>query len=101
MVCDLYSNLTGRFCQVLLYGFKLVCSIAGAGALIASMAGNDDVRSGLCDHPLSSLRSRFMLQLSYYDILGVTGNASLDEIKKAYRKLALKWHRMFSHDQHN
>jgi len=31
-------------------------------------------------------------QGDYYDVLGVTSTADENEIKKAYRKLALKWH---------
>jgi molecular chaperone DnaJ len=33
-----------------------------------------------------------MSKRDYYDILGVNRNASADEIKKAYRKLAIKFH---------
>ena len=33
-----------------------------------------------------------MAKRDYYEVLGLKKGASLDEIKKAYRKLAVKWH---------
>ncbi|KAK2380656.1 chaperone DnaJ-domain superfamily protein [Trifolium repens] len=30
--------------------------------------------------------------LSYYNILGVSSDSSIDEIRRAYRKLAMQWH---------
>src|SRR6187431_3559882 len=33
-----------------------------------------------------------MSKRDYYDVLGVNRDSSEDEIKKAYRKLAMKWH---------
>ena len=33
-----------------------------------------------------------MAQRTFYDVLGVKKDASADEIKKAFRKLAVKYH---------
>ena len=33
-----------------------------------------------------------MAKRDYYDVLGVNRDASDEEIKKAYRRLAMKWH---------
>jgi DnaJ-class molecular chaperone len=33
-----------------------------------------------------------MSKKSYYDVLGVSENASEKDLKSAYRELALKWH---------
>src|SRR3970282_2103252 len=35
---------------------------------------------------------RHMAQRDYYEVLGVNRDASEDNIRKAYRKLAMKWH---------
>ena len=42
--------------------------------------------------PISLLQVVIMAKKDYYEILGVQKTASEDDVKKAYRKLALKYH---------
>jgi len=44
------------------------------------------------ERKISTLLGRFMQFKDYYEILGVTRGADADEVKRAYRKLARKYH---------
>jgi molecular chaperone DnaJ len=47
---------------------------------------------GACVHDNQVINGYSMTKRDYYEVLGIERNASGDEIKKAYRKLALQYH---------
>ena len=54
--------------------------------------GKREVHSWFLGGCLGTLRIETMAEVNYYDILGVPKGGSDIDIKKAYRKLAMKWH---------
>ena len=50
------------------------------------------VHDGRCRHKQGLARDLFVWVMSHYETLGVAKDADAKAIKRAYRKLAVKWH---------
>eukprot|EP00252_Welwitschia_mirabilis_P027602 TRINITY_DN9509_c0_g2_i1.p1 TRINITY_DN9509_c0_g2~~TRINITY_DN9509_c0_g2_i1.p1 ORF type:complete len:255 (+),score=51.73 TRINITY_DN9509_c0_g2_i1:205-969(+) len=94
MLCQSHVTSVGRlplltFC----YGFARHSSnIAVASFVRLSVRANFKYQRKLRRGRMVQVRARSKREESPFDVLGVPPSASLDDIKSAYRKLALKYH---------